>query len=72
MMNLGVKIPEGYKHAGIYVSIPVIIGENGYEYLPFKPSLTKEEWTKFEASTEAVAKVHTDILKSIGVDIKFE
>ncbi len=47
-MNLGVKIPEGYKHAGIYVSIPVIIGENGYEYLPFKPSLTKEEWTKFE------------------------
>lgn len=72
VMNLGVKIPEGYKHAGIYVSIPVIIGENGYEYLPFKPSLTKEEWTKFEASTEAVAKVHTDILKSIGVDIKFE
>ncbi len=72
VMNLGVKIPEGYKHAGIYVSIPVIIGENGYEYLPFKPSLTKEEWTKFEASTEAVAKVHTDILKSIGVDVKFE
>lgn len=72
VMNLGVKIPEGYKHAGIYVSIPVIIGENGYEYLPFKPSLTKEEWTKFEASTEAVAKVHTDILKSTGVDIKFE
>ncbi|WP_192439157.1 lactate/malate family dehydrogenase [Mycoplasmopsis bovis] len=72
VMNLGVKIPEGYKHAGIYVSIPVIIGENGYEYLPFKPSLTKEEWIKFEASTEAVAKVHTDILKSIGVDIKFE
>ncbi len=72
VMNLGVKIPEGYKHAGIYVSIPVIIGENGYEYLPIKPSLTKEEWIKFEASTEAVAKVHTDILKSIGVDIKFE
>ncbi|WP_331696781.1 L-lactate dehydrogenase [Mycoplasmopsis agalactiae] len=72
VMNLGVKIPEGYKHAGIYVSIPVIIGENGYEYLPFKPSLTKEEWAKFEASTEAVAKVHTEILKSIGVDAKFE
>ncbi|WP_029512500.1 lactate/malate family dehydrogenase [Mycoplasmopsis iners] len=72
VMNLGVKLPKGYKNAGIYTSIPVILGENGYEYLPFKPSFTKEEKEMFEQSTSHMAKVHTETLATIGVDVKFD
>ncbi|WP_029513745.1 lactate/malate family dehydrogenase [Mycoplasmopsis primatum] len=70
VLNVGVQLPKGYKHEGIYTSIPVIVGENGYEYLP-KPSMTKEEWAQFDASSELLAKVHNDTLKSINVNKKF-
>ncbi|QSF13745.1 L-lactate dehydrogenase [Mycoplasma sp. Mirounga ES2805-ORL] len=72
VMNVGVKLPGGYKNAGIYSSIPVIVGENGYEYLPSKPTMTKEEWAKFEESTAKLAKVHEDTLDKIGIKVKFD
>lgn len=72
VMNVGVKLPKGYKYAGIYTSIPVIVGENGYEYLPFKPNFSKEEKIKFEESCELLAKVHKRVLGSVDVDIDFE
>lgn len=71
VMTIGVKLPAGYKNAGIYTSIPVIVGEDGYEYLPTKPEMSAEEWEQFEASTSALAKVHEDVLHSIGIDKKF-
>ncbi|MCS4536785.1 MULTISPECIES: lactate/malate family dehydrogenase [unclassified Mycoplasma] len=67
IMTIGVKLPDTFKHPGIYFSIPVIVGENGYEYLPEKMSLTPEEWEKFDKFSEGFAKVHNDTLGQIGV-----
>lgn len=72
VMNVGVKLPQGYKNAGIYTSIPVIVGENGYEYLPVKPNFSAEELTAFEKSTASLAKVHSDTLGTIGVEKDFQ
>lgn len=71
VMTVGVKLPKGYKHAGIYTSIPVIVGEKGYEYLPTKPYMSKEEWAQFDASSEKLAKVTEETLGLIGIEEKF-
>ncbi|VEU77867.1 lactate/malate family dehydrogenase [Mycoplasmopsis columbinasalis] len=72
VMNVGVKLPKEYKNAGIYTSIPVIVGKNGYEYLPSKVSFNKDELAAFEKSTTALAKVHKDTLGLIDVDVDFK
>ncbi|MGX9358350.1 lactate/malate family dehydrogenase [Mycoplasma sp. 128] len=72
VMTVGVKLPENYKNAGIYSSIPVIVGENGYEYLPTKPNMTNDEWAAFEKSTSAIAKVHEDVMNLIGIKKPFQ
>ncbi|AIA29370.1 L-lactate dehydrogenase [Mycoplasmopsis californica] len=72
IMTVGVKIPEGFKHPGIYFSIPVIVGENGYEYLPNKLSLTDAEWEQFNKASEAFCKVHNDTLSQVGVTHVFK
>ncbi|MGY5139551.1 lactate/malate family dehydrogenase [Mycoplasmopsis gallinarum] len=72
VMPLGVKLPKGYKNAGIYSSIPVIVGKNGYDYLPSKMHLSAEEWKEFEESTSKLAKVHKETLARIGLDLDFE
>lgn len=72
VMNIGVKLPANYKNAGIYISIPVIVGKNGYEYLSVKPNFNNNELKQFEASTSHMAKVHKDTLKLINIDMDFE
>ncbi|MBN0919029.1 lactate/malate family dehydrogenase [[Mycoplasma] gypis] len=72
VLPLGVKLPEEYKNSGIYTSIPVVLGENGYEYLSTKPSLNEEEWQAFEKSTSSLAKVHEDVLRLIGIEKSFK
>ncbi|MBZ4195558.1 lactate/malate family dehydrogenase [Mycoplasma tauri] len=71
VMTVGVKLPKGYDYEGIYLSIPVIVGENGYEYLNQKPSMTNEEWEIFNKSSKSLAEVHTSALSMIGIDKKF-
>ncbi|WP_029608967.1 lactate/malate family dehydrogenase [Mycoplasma simbae] len=72
IMTIGVKLPDTFKHPGIYFSIPVIVGENGYEYLNEKMSLTPAEWERFDKAAEAFCKVHNDTLSQIGVTHKFK
>ncbi|QJG66868.1 lactate/malate family dehydrogenase [Mycoplasma phocoenae] len=72
VMNIGVKLPSSYKHSGVWISIPVIVGENGYEYLPTKPTLSDDEWAKFEKSSALLAKVHNETLNQIGIHTDIE
>ncbi|QJR44241.1 lactate/malate family dehydrogenase [Mycoplasma miroungirhinis] len=72
VMNVGVKLPRGYYKAGIYSTIPVIVGENGYEYLPGKLNMTKEEWAAFNSSSDTLAKTTKESLDLVGYPIDFE
>lgn len=72
IMTVGVKLPNDFKHPGIYFTIPVIVGENGYEYLKEKMSLTPEEWERFDKASEGFCKVHNDTLGQVGVTHKFK
>lgn len=72
IMTVGVKLPETFKHPGIYFSIPVIVGENGYEYLKEKMSLTDAEWERFNKASEGFCKVHNDVLSLVGVKHTFK
>ncbi|MBU4690558.1 L-lactate dehydrogenase [Mycoplasma sp. ES3157-GEN-MYC] len=72
IMTVGVKLPNDFKHPGIYFSIPVIIGENGYEYLPEKMSLTEAEWDRFNTAAKNFTKVHNDTLSQVGVTHEFK
>ncbi|MCU4116901.1 L-lactate dehydrogenase [Mycoplasma zalophi] len=72
IMTVGVKLPRGYYKSGIYSSIPVIVGENGYEYLPGKLSMTKDEWAAFNSSSDTLAQATKESLELIGHSIDFE
>lgn len=72
ILTVGVKLPDTFKHPGIYFTIPVIVGENGYEYLKEKMSLTPQEWERFDTAAEKFAKVHNDTLSQVGVTHVFK
>ncbi|KKB26975.1 L-lactate dehydrogenase [Mycoplasmopsis meleagridis] len=69
IMTIGVMLPKSYNNAGIYTSIPVILGKNGYEYLPLKVSFSDRERKLFEESTSHMAKVHEEILATLNLNV---
>ncbi|QSF13531.1 L-lactate dehydrogenase [Mycoplasma sp. Mirounga ES2805-ORL] len=71
IINIGVKLPDNFKNRGIYSSIPVSVGKNGYKYLNNAMFMTDKELDLFNKSTLKMANVHSEILEIIGIKKNF-